>query len=142
MSDGEKRATDETERPTGDTGCPPEGTEWSADGGAPTEEPGSDRGAGGREPPEPPEPPRSSQGSSASDPLPAPDRVARYIQWATLAAFLLLALVAGVGLYTSAGRVIQVWVASRYQPVVRTVFNAALLLVAAGGSAGVLRRLD
>lgn len=89
---------------------------------------------------------RSSTGGtgrrSGGDVLPAADTVADSLQWGALAAFVLLGIVAGFGLYTSAGRVIEVWVAGRYQPVVRTVFNAALLLVAAAGVSAVLGRLE
>jgi len=84
---------------------------------------------------------RSTSGDSGGL-LPDPETTARYLQWGVLAALLLLGVIAAVGLYTSAGRVIDVWVTARYQPVVRTVFNAALLLVAGAGVSAVLRRLD
>lgn len=85
---------------------------------------------------------RRSDPDADSSPLPDPDAVARYLQWGALVGFVILGIIAATGLYTSAGRVIEVWVAQRYQPVVRTVFNASLLLVAAAGASAVLSRLD
>ena len=55
-------------------------------------------------------------------------------------AFVLLAVVAGVGLYTSLSSVIDVWVGDRFQPVARAVFNFAVLCVAGVGIGLVLRR--
>ncbi|WP_255196802.1 hypothetical protein [Halorarius litoreus] len=50
------------------------------------------------------------------------------LQGGALAVAVIFALVAAVGFYTSAQRVIRVWVADAYQPVFSMGFNLALLL--------------
>jgi hypothetical protein len=86
--------------------------------------------------------PSARSSEAAGDTFPDPETTARYLQWGALAAFSLLGVIAAVGMYTSAGRVIDLWVTERYQPVVRTVFNAALLLASTAGVSAVLRELD
>ena len=68
------------------------------------------------------------------------EAVGTYLRWSGLAAFALLAVVAGVGLYTSIGAVIDVWIGDRVQPIARAVFNFAVLCVAAIGVVVLLRR--
>ena len=63
-----------------------------------------------------------------------------FLKLGAIVAFVLLAVVAGVGLYTSLGAVIDVWVSDRLQPVVRAAFNFVVLCVAAIGVAALLRR--
>jgi len=69
------------------------------------------------------------------------DAVVTYLQWGGIVALALLAAVAGVGVYTSVGAVIDVWVADRYQPLARAAFNAAVLCVALAGMFPLLRRV-
>ena len=68
------------------------------------------------------------------------ETVGTYLRWSGLAAFALLAVVAGVGLYTSIGAVIDVWIGDRFQPIARAVFNLVVLCVAAIGVVALLRR--
>ena len=68
------------------------------------------------------------------------ETVGTYLRWSGLAAFALLAVVAGVGLYTSIGAVIDVWIGDRFQPIASAVFNFAVLCIAAVGVVVLLRR--
>lgn len=68
-------------------------------------------------------------------------RVVTFLQWGALFAFAVLVLIAGAGLYSSLGSIIDVWVADRYQPIARAGVNFALLCAAIGGVVGTLRRL-
>ena len=68
------------------------------------------------------------------------ETVGTYLRWSGLAAFALLAVIAGVGLYTSIGAVIDVWIGDRFQPIASAVFNFAVLCVAAIGVVVLLRR--
>ncbi|EMA58672.1 hypothetical protein [Halorubrum lipolyticum] len=58
-----------------------------------------------------------------------------------LAALLLLALIAGWGFYSQAGRAIRTWLDPAYQPVALAAFNLAVLLVALAGVAHQLYRI-
>lgn len=69
------------------------------------------------------------------------DDVITYLQWGTLLAFAVLAVVAGIGLYTGLGSIIEVWVASEYQPVAQTGLNLGLLAAAVAGITVIIRRL-
>lgn len=69
------------------------------------------------------------------------DTVVTYLQWGGLVALALLALVAGVGIYTSIAAIIDVWVAGYYQPLARAVFNLAVLCVAVAGMFSLLGRI-
>ena len=64
-----------------------------------------------------------------------------YLQWAGLVAMGILAVVAGVGIYTSISAIIDVWVADYYQPLARAAFNIAVLCVSVGGMFALLRRV-
>ena len=68
------------------------------------------------------------------------ETVGTYLRWSGLAAFALLAVIAGVGLYTSIGAVIDVWIGDRFQPIASAVFNFAVLCIAAIGVVVLLRR--
>jgi Ni/Fe-hydrogenase subunit HybB-like protein len=63
-----------------------------------------------------------------------------YLRWGAIAALALLAVVAGVGLYTSLSELIDVWVAPRYRPPARAGLNFAVLCVSVAGVVGLLRR--
>lgn len=69
------------------------------------------------------------------------ETIVSYLQWGALFAFVLLVVIAGVGLYSSLGSIIDVWVANRYQPIARAGVNFALLCAAIGGVVATLRRL-
>lgn len=69
------------------------------------------------------------------------DAVVRYLQWGALFAFAVLVVIAGAGLYSSLGSIIDIWVADRYQPIARGGVNLALLCAAIGGVLVTLRRL-
>jgi hypothetical protein len=58
-----------------------------------------------------------------------------------LAALVLLALIAGWGFYSQAGRAIRTWLDPAYQPIALAAFNLAVLLVALAGVAHQLRRI-
>jgi len=58
-----------------------------------------------------------------------------------LAALILLALIAGWGFYSQAGRAIRTWLDPAYQPIALAVFNFAVLLVALAGVAHQLYRI-
>ncbi len=58
-----------------------------------------------------------------------------------LAALMLLALIAGWGFYSQAGRAIRTWLDPAYQPVALAAFNLAILLVALAGVAHQLYRI-
>jgi hypothetical protein len=67
--------------------------------------------------------------------------VRRYIDYVLLGGFLLLAGVAGISLYLSAGQVITDWVAPEFRSLFRTAFNLVVLLVVGVGISWQLRRL-
>lgn len=86
--------------------------------------------------------PSESDGSPVTDTrLPETDEVARYLHWAALAGLAVFGLVAAISLYTSFGRIIDVWVAPEFQPVFRAAFNLLVLLLVGAGISLVLRRL-
>ncbi|WP_435097274.1 hypothetical protein [Halorubrum sp. N11] len=58
-----------------------------------------------------------------------------------LAALILLALIAGWGFYSQAGRAIRTWLDPAYQPIALAAFNLAVLLVALAGVAHQLYRI-
>ncbi|WP_435195564.1 hypothetical protein [Natronomonas sp. EA1] len=70
------------------------------------------------------------------------ERFERYLTYAALGLFVLFALVAAVGVYTSIERAIGIWVTHEFRPFFRAGFNLVVLLLAVGGAARVLRRLD
>jgi hypothetical protein len=63
------------------------------------------------------------------------------LQGGALAVAVLFALVAAVGFYTSAQRVIRVWVSDAYQPVFSMGFNLVILLAMVAVVAALARRL-
>lgn len=63
------------------------------------------------------------------------------LQGGALAVAVVFALVAAVGFYTSAQRVIRVWVADAYQPVFSMGFNLVILLAMIAVVAVLARRL-
>jgi hypothetical protein len=67
--------------------------------------------------------------------------VVTYLQWGGLVALAILAVVAGIGIYTSISAIIDVWVAEYYQPLARAAFNLAVLCVAVAGIFVLLRRV-
>ncbi len=69
------------------------------------------------------------------------ERIVTALQWGVLLGFGLLILVAGGGLYSSLGSIIDIWVADRYQPIARAGVNLAILCAAVGGVVATLRRL-
>ena len=69
------------------------------------------------------------------------ERIVTALQWGVLVGFGLLILVAGGGLYSSLGSIIDIWVADRYQPIARAGVNLAILCAAVGGVVATLRRL-
>lgn len=84
----------------------------------------------------------SGQDTDVDVRLPDADRVAAYLQWGALAVLVLFALVAAVSFYTSVGRIIDIWVASEFQPVFYAAFNLLVFLLAAAGISVLLRRLQ
>ncbi|WP_178916540.1 hypothetical protein [Natronomonas gomsonensis] len=69
------------------------------------------------------------------------ETVLAYLSWGGLVALGILAVVAGIGLYTSLSAVIDVWVADRFQPFARIGLNFAVLCVSIAGMVALLRRL-
>lgn len=69
------------------------------------------------------------------------ETVLAYLSWGGLVALGILAVVAGIGLYTSLSAVIDVWVADRFQPFARIGLNFAVLCVAIAGMVALLRRV-
>ena len=67
--------------------------------------------------------------------------VRRYVDYVLLGGFLLLAGVAAVSLYLSAGQVITDWVAPEFRSLFRTAFNLVVLLVVGVGISRQLRRV-
>lgn len=67
--------------------------------------------------------------------------VVTYLQWGGLVALAILAVVAGVGIYTSIAAIIDVWVAEYYRPLARAAFNFAVLCVSVAGMFVLLRRV-
>lgn len=78
--------------------------------------------------------------ASSASPLDA-NTVVTYLQWGALLAFAILAVVAGAGLYSSLGSIIDVWVAHEYRPFARTGLNLAVLAAAVAGIVAIIRRL-
>jgi hypothetical protein len=68
------------------------------------------------------------------------DRIVTYLRWGALFVLGVVILVAGGGLYSSLGAVIDVWVADRYRPIARAGLNLALLCGAVAGVVAILRR--
>ena len=69
-------------------------------------------------------------------------RLRRLVDYLALAGLALLALVAGVQVYTAIDATIGRFVVREYRPLFRGVVNLALLLLAAGGVTLQLRRLQ
>lgn len=69
------------------------------------------------------------------------ETIVTYLQWGALIGLAILALVAGAGLYSSLGAMIDVWIAPEYQPIARSGLNLALLAAAVAGIVAVVRRL-
>lgn len=69
------------------------------------------------------------------------ERVVAFLRWGALFAFAVLILVAGTGLYSSLGSIIDIWIADRYEPIARAGVNLAILLAAIAGVVATLRRL-
>lgn len=67
--------------------------------------------------------------------------VVTYLKWGGLVALAVLAVVAGIGIYTSISALIEVWIADYYQPLARAAFNVAVLCVAVAGMFALLRRV-
>lgn len=82
---------------------------------------------------------------TAEEPPKGPDidveTVLAYLSWGGLVALGILAVVAGIGLYTSLSAVIDVWIADRFQPFARIGLNFAVLCVAIAGMVALLRRV-
>lgn len=69
------------------------------------------------------------------------ERLATSLRWGVLFVLGVVILVAGGGLYSSLGAIIDVWVADRYQPIARAGLNFTLLCGAVAGVVATLRRL-
>ncbi len=65
-----------------------------------------------------------------------------YLVWGAVVVLFALAVVATAGLYSSVGRVIDIWIAPDYQPLFRAAFNLAVVLACAAGLSVLLRRVD
>jgi len=65
-----------------------------------------------------------------------------YLVWGAVAVLFVFAVVAMAGLYSSVGRVIDIWIAPDYQPLFRAGFNLAVVLACATGLSVLVRRLD
>jgi Ni/Fe-hydrogenase subunit HybB-like protein len=81
-----------------------------------------------------------SEGSGATPDIDR-ERVVAFLRWGALFTFAVLILVAGAGLYSSLGSIIDIWVADRYEPIARAGVNLAVLLAAIAGVVATLRRL-
>lgn len=73
--------------------------------------------------------------------FPDTGEVSRYLQWTVLAGLALFGILAAASLYTSIGRIIDVWVAPEFQPVFTAAFNLLVLLLVGAGISLLLRRL-
>jgi hypothetical protein len=69
------------------------------------------------------------------------ERLATFFRWGVLFVLGVVILVAGGGLYSSLGAIIDVWIADRYQPFARAGLNFALLCGAIAGVIATLRRV-
>jgi len=70
------------------------------------------------------------------------ERMTTYLLWGTVALLFALAAAATVGLYTSVGRAIDIWIAPDYRPLFRAAFNLAVVLACATGLSVLVGRLD
>jgi Ni/Fe-hydrogenase subunit HybB-like protein len=68
------------------------------------------------------------------------ETVIEYLQWGALFAFAVLALVAGAGIYSALGAIIDIWIADRFQPIARVGINVVVLCVAIAGALITMRR--
>jgi hypothetical protein len=68
------------------------------------------------------------------------ERVGTALRWGVLFVLGIVILVAGAGLYSSLGSIIDIWIADRYQPFARAGVNFALLCGAVAGVVATLRR--
>jgi hypothetical protein len=69
------------------------------------------------------------------------DTVVEYLLWGGLVGLGILAVIATAGLYGSLSAIIDVWVATRYQPFARSALNFAVLCAAGAGIVLLSRRL-
>jgi|GEM_PF-2260657 hypothetical protein len=69
------------------------------------------------------------------------ERIGTAFRWGVLFVLGIVILVAGAGLYSSLGSIIDLWIADRYQPFARAGVNFALLCGAVAGVVATLRRL-
>ena len=81
----------------------------------------------------------TDDGPSLSD---RSEKLPTYLVWGAVAVLFVLAVVATAGLYSSVGRVIDIWIAPDFQPLFRAAFNLAVVLACAAGLSVLLRRVD
>ncbi len=130
--------TDENERPEPTANAPDEERSEASEAGESNGDGGIENGPTATD--DRPDPPSESGGNSPALGIER-ERLVTALQWGVLFGFGLLILVAGAGLYSSLGSIIDIWVADRYQPIARAGVNLAILCAAVGGVVATLRRL-
>lgn len=94
--------------------------------------------------PESPEPTTPTEpGSAATSKIDLdPSTIRCYLAWGALALCSLLVVVATIQFYGSVTTAIDLWVADRYQPLMRAAFNLVVVLASLTGISLVLRELS
>lgn len=69
------------------------------------------------------------------------ESVIRFLKWGGLLTLGILAVVAVIGLYTSLGAIIDIWIARQYRPIARTGLNFGVLAAAIAGIVAIIRRM-
>lgn len=67
--------------------------------------------------------------------------VTTYLFWGAFGLLSVMAVVAIIGFYNSVSSAIDVWIASDYQPIFRSIFNLVVLLVCALGLSLLVRQM-
>lgn len=73
---------------------------------------------------------------------PTSETIRRYLAWGGLGVCSLLAVFALIRFYGSVGATIDLWVDSKYQPIIRAAFNLAVLLTSLIGVSLLVRELS
>ncbi len=68
------------------------------------------------------------------------DQLRTIVQWTGILFAGLFVLIGGIGIYRSLGSIIDIWVASQYQPFARLLTNLAVVSIAGAGLVVLLRR--
>lgn len=147
--DADERPTDSSESRSAEDHEPRPADDWSLDSGDvdASESTPSDSPAATADPDAPQsdanatDDPTVPMSSTTRSDLVDAARLRQLLEYGLLAVFVLVALFAGLGVYSQVGRAIEIWVADAYEPIAKVTVNLVLLLIAVAGVSRQLARL-